>query len=423
MICIEDKAECVGCRACEQICPKQCIIMLRDDQGFIYPKVDLKRCIHCNLCEKVCLVLNQGEVKLPQKTYAARNKDEKIEEKSSSGGVFSALVEYVINDKGGVVFGARFDENWNVIHDYAETLDEAEAFRTSKYVQSDIKKNYVKAKEFLSEGRTVLFSGTPCQIAGLNLFLRKDYGERLITVDFVCHGVPSPAVWSDYLRSLEMQMHAGAGKNTDLQSGLEDSMPVITGISFRDKRLGWKKYGFAIRAVARKGDKNSDLQSVNACLGEQELLFEPHPNNLYMRGFLKDLYLRPSCYRCPAKSGKSQSDITIADFWGIDVTYPELYSKGFYSLVLVWNNTMRDIIESINTKKADTTYEKALAYNPAIELSARKPKQYEAFWSDYRREGLCAIGKTLDKMKPTVAQRCVRKLKKVIKHVFKVIAK
>ena len=209
MIEIKEKAFCCGCNACVQRCPKQCISMHEDEEGFLYPRVDKTICIECGLCEKVCPVINQNEPRKPLKVYAAYNKDEKIRRESSSGGVFTAIAEQVI-DEGGIVFGACFDENWEVKHDYTETKEGLKAFRGSKYVQSRIKDNYQKAEHYLKEGRKVLFSGTPCQIAGLKKYLCKEY-ENLLTVDFICHGVPSPKVWRMYLNETIARQ---CGKNT-----------------------------------------------------------------------------------------------------------------------------------------------------------------------------------------------------------------
>ena len=204
MIEIKDKKDCCGCSACVQRCPKQCITLKEDNEGFLYPIVDKKTCIDCGLCEKVCPILHQGEPQKPLKVYAAKNLNEEIRRQSSSGGIFTLLAEQVIQE-GGVVFGARFDENWEVKHDYTETIEGLAVFRGSKYVQSRIEDNYKKAEEFLKQGRKVLFSGTPCQIAGLKRFLRKEY-EELLTVDFVCHGVPSPGVWRKYLKETVARM-------------------------------------------------------------------------------------------------------------------------------------------------------------------------------------------------------------------------
>ena len=242
MIHILDKHNCCGCAACVQACPKQCISFNEDEQGFRYPLVDESLCIDCGLCEKVCPVIHQSDAKKPLKVYAAQNPNEEIRLKSSSGGIFTLLAEAVI-DEGGVVFGARFDKNWEVEHGYTESKEGLTAFRGSKYLQSRTGETYKQARDFLKAGRKVLYSGTSCQIAGLKKFLRKEY-ENLITVDVVCHGAPSPLVWRTYLDDLKKCPKGTAGKNSVCSSINE--MPVITGISFRDKSTGWKKYGFVL---------------------------------------------------------------------------------------------------------------------------------------------------------------------------------
>ena len=195
MIRILDKEKCCGCESCVQVCPKHCIKFVKDRQGFGYPKVIESKCIHCGLCEKSCPILNASNKVLPSDVplFAAYNDDDRERATSSSGGIFKQLADYVIAQKG-VVFGAAFDEEWNVIHDYAESANDIERLKRSKYVQSSIKDSYKNVKSFLQDARLVLFVGTPCQIAGLKAFLKKDY-ENLLTVDVVCHGVPSPLVW------------------------------------------------------------------------------------------------------------------------------------------------------------------------------------------------------------------------------------
>lgn len=197
MVELIDKSKCCGCAACVQVCPKQCISFNEDIEGFLYPIVNKDLCIDCRLCEKVCPFLNLNDPRKPVKVLAAINPNEEIRMKSSSGGIFTMLAEAVI-DKGGVVFGARFDKNWEVMHDYTETKEGLDIFRGAKYTQSKIGRTYKEAKDFLIQGRKVLFSGTGCQIAGLRLFLHKKY-DNLLMVEIACHGVPSPAVWRAYL--------------------------------------------------------------------------------------------------------------------------------------------------------------------------------------------------------------------------------
>lgn len=198
MISIKDKQDCCGCGACAARCPKQCITLQRDSEGFLYPQVDAQLCIECGLCEKVCPVLHQApKEQHPRQTLAAVNRDESVRETSSSGGVFTLLAEKVLA-RGGVVFGARYDEQWQVVIDYTESIEGLAAFRGSKYVQARTADTFKQCEAFLKAGRQVLYSGTPCQIAGLHRFLRKSY-PNLLAVDFICHGTPSPKVWSKYL--------------------------------------------------------------------------------------------------------------------------------------------------------------------------------------------------------------------------------
>lgn len=332
MIDIKNNYDCCGCGACEQICPKKCIVLSEDQEGFLYPNVDNDICIDCGLCEKACPVINKGVEREPLHVYGAMNKNEKIRLKSSSGGIFTILAEQTIAD-GGVVFGARFNEKWEVQHNYTETVEGIEALRVSKYVQSRIGNSYKEVEQFLKSSRKVLFVGTPCQVAGLKCFLRKDY-ENLLLVDFICHGVPSPKVWRMYLDEL-IRTKCGGGENT-----VSLSLNEISNISFRDKSNGWKKFGFRIWSKSALGaDENSVLES-GITLNEEYIAHsEPFNENIYMRGFLKNLTLRPSCYRCSAKLGKSGSDITIADFWSIQLVAPEFDDDKGAGLVLI--NTLK----------------------------------------------------------------------------------
>lgn len=351
MITIKDKKDCCGCEACRQICPKHCIAMIPDSEGFRYPQVDASICIDCSLCEKVCPVINQGERPAEQPaTFAAVNSDESIRSESSSGGMFSALAEKVI-DAGGVVFGARFDDQWTVCHSFTETCEGLAAFRGSKYLQSRVGDSFAQVRDFLRAGRTVLFSGTPCQVAGLKRFLRKDY-KNLILVDFVCHGVPSPLVWELYKESVLAD--AGASE-----------MVSFGHISFRDKRNGWKNYGLRFDMKQTSGH-GAEAGSKN--------LFLPFKNNKYMQVFLSDLSLRPSCYACPAKGFSSGADITLGDLWGIQRIDPKVDDDRGLSLVFVNTARGRELLDSckgISIK--EEPYREAVRYNPSVLSSVGLP--------------------------------------------------
>lgn len=305
MIEILEKKDCCGCTACQQICPKHCIQMETDNEGFLYPKADISLCINCGLCEKVCPVINRFDSAAQPKCFGARTLDEKLRVSSSSGGIFTVIASKIIELRG-VVFGARFAEDWSIIHDYTESLEGLKLFRGSKYVQSRIGDTYSIVKEFLKKGRLVLFTGTPCQVSGLKHFLLKDY-SNLYTMDMVCHSISSPKIWSLYLEEL-------------------DNTKDFSFITFREKEhCGWRNYGIRI-------DKKASLGAI------QKIVIGGHLGkdaNIYMRGFLENLTTRPSCFACPARCYTSGSDIMIADFWHLDKYHPDWDDNKGMSEVLV----------------------------------------------------------------------------------------
>ena len=380
MLQITDKSKCCGCNACVQRCPKQCIVMHEDEEGFLYPQVDVTLCVDCGLCEKVCPMLAQNDVKKALQIFAAKNKNEHQRLRSSSGGIFILLAEQTIK-MGGVVFGARFDKNWEVEHCYVETIEELEPLMRSKYVQSRIGNTYKEAEQFLKEGRRVLFVGTSCQILGLHKFLRKDY-NNLLSVDFICHGVPSPGVWRKYLQEIKnnASLCEAAGKNTVLPISLK-FMPVITGINFREKGLGgygWKKFGFVVHGKSPlKGDQNSVLLST---------IFN---ENAFMKAFLYNFILRPSCYSCPVKKGKSESDLTIADFWGIETIYPDFDDDKGVGVMFVHSEKGSNILNLIDIDLLSVKYDEAIKNNPAYYTSVAVPYGRVRFWKFFN------TGKTL----------------------------
>lgn len=244
MINITDKHNCVGCRACEQICPKQCISISGDNEGFIYPAVDQDRCIECHLCEKVCPVLNSSSPTTPIMALGCKAESDEVRLKSSSGGIFSLLAEDTIK-KDGIVFGAVFNENFHVRQSCIDNKAGLDRLRRSKYVQSDTVDTYRSVKDALEAGRYVLYCGTPCQIKGLKLYLRKDY-ENLLTVDFICHGVPSPKVWQDYIDGLREEVGDG---NT------------LKSVNFRSKAAGgWHKFALEFNFENQEGKATDIIQ-------------------------------------------------------------------------------------------------------------------------------------------------------------------
>ena len=330
MIQITDKSKCCGCEACVQVCRKHCISFAQDHEGFFYPDVDTDTCIQCGLCEKVCPVLHPYDEHKPQEVIAAINKNEEVRLESSSGGVFTLLAEEIIN-QGGAVFGVRFDEQWQAVFDCADTTEALAAFRGSKYLQARVGNSFEKCKQLLDKGRLVLFSGTQCQIAGLLHYLRKPY-LNLLTVDVVCHGVPSPNVWQHYL-----------------QEAVPKGKRAIKNIQFRDKRLGWKRFSLTVLFNEQQHDY---------------LLSSPFNENPFMRSFVKNLILRPSCYSCPAKCGKSRSDIALADFWGVDKVEPSMFDDRGTSLVLINTEKGRQALNRKYLKITPVKFEDAVKFNP-----------------------------------------------------------
>lgn len=379
MIVIKNKIDCCGCSACQQVCPKACILMQEDDEGFLYPKVDTSQCVNCHLCERVCPVINRYESSAEPLSFACINKNDDITQKSSSGGFFTALAEYVI-DNGGIIFGVRFSDNWSVIFDYTEKKENISKFRGSKYVQPIIGDSYKKVKYFLAEGRLVLFVGTSCQISGLNHFLNKKY-NNLITVDIVCHSIPSPKIWKLYLNSISQQYN-------------------ITDITFRDKSFGWRNYGLKITGNTENGESI-------------RIIHESKEQNLYMCGFLSDLYTRPSCSNCPARNYTSGSDLMIADFWGIEKYHPEIDNNSGVSLVLPKTDQGLDIFKKIKENfiilqvPYNEVEDKGL-HKPIT--SSSKPHRYrEYFYNRINQENLLEL-----------IDECLSKERKRLSHIKKI---
>ena len=376
MIAIENKELCCGCSACASICPKHCISMQEDGEGFLYPIVDESQCVDCGECERVCHELHPYGKRSPIKVLAAVNTDEDVRMRSSSGGVFYSLAERVISE-GGVVFGARFDENWQVVIDYSETLEGVKAFMGSKYVQARIETAYTDTKRFLQEGRKVLFSGTPCQIAGLHHFLKKGY-DNLTTVDVICHGVPSPKVWRKYINEI-------CG-----------SQAAITSVNFRDKTNGWSDYNVCVRYKSENVVKELQTKATK---------------DVFMRGFLADFTTRPSCYACKAKNGRSNSDITLGDFWGIDNVFPDMNDEKGTSVVVIHTEKGRRCVEGLGIKTKETSLDMLKQYNPSYMRSAPRHPKRDTFFARIEKEKLTKV--IADCTKPTIKQRIKSLLRKI----------
>ncbi|WP_413853869.1 Coenzyme F420 hydrogenase/dehydrogenase, beta subunit C-terminal domain [Candidatus Ruminimicrobium bovinum] len=424
MLNITDKTKCCGCSACFNICPKEAIKMEYDSEGFLYPKVDKNKCIKCRLCLKVCPimerqmhrgmdVLKYGNNKNNRvlEVYGAKNKNVDEQLKSSSGGMFSIFANYVL-EQNGIVFGASFDNNWKVVHKYIYIKEDLDVLRRSKYVQSDINITYKQAKQFLDEGKFVLFTGTPCQIAGLKSFLQKDY-ENLMLVDLICWQVASPLVWKNFLEE---------NFNTE----------EINSIDFRDKTYGWDK---SIMSLSLKNNiKYPKLPGLYNLLPKKIKIFLSLRKYAlsYRKGCLSGLFSRPSCHKCSFK-GDRYSDFTIGDLWGVKEILPIMYDKKGVSVLTINSQKAKDIFEKIknNIEYKQISYDDMVKYNPAFISSAKSHPKREEFFKrfatmrdgcmdelrygnyNYKRESLNKLISELLNEKPLI----VKLFKKVIKQI------
>ncbi|MGI6007456.1 MAG: Coenzyme F420 hydrogenase/dehydrogenase, beta subunit C-terminal domain [Ruminococcus sp.] len=356
---VKDPGKCCGCRTCEYVCTQGAITMAEDDHGFLYPQINQNKCVNCGLCLKTCAFQSgypRRKEYEPAFGYAARHKDRNIMMNSRSGGAFTALSDRIL-EKKGIIYGAGYDDRekfFKVVHKAAETPEQRDEFRGSKYVQSDLGDVFIRLKKNLEEGRWVLFSGTGCQVGALHKFLGKEY-DRLITVDIVCHGVPSPRFWADFLKMRERE-----------EGG------HITDVDFRDKKnFGWKAHRETVT------------------VGKKEI-----SSRLYTKVFYLDTAARPSCFECIYANRDRVGDITIADFWGHEQAVPGFGedNRGV-SLVMV------------NTSKGRGIWEKAREDMEVIECTGypyrhtnmkhptRRPDNYDEFWEDYLTRGFDYIMK------------------------------
>lgn len=413
MIKIENKTFCCGCSACASVCPRQCISMKADEEGFLYPHLDETICIDCGLCEKVCPFITEDKDESPPlHAFAAKNLNDDVRLSSSSGGLFTLFADKIINE-GGVVFGAQFDDNWNVVHGEATTKEELSKFRGSKYVQSSIGNSYVKAKGYLKQGRKVLFSGTSCQIMGMKRFLGKEY-ENLLTIDVICHGVPSPKVWKGYLE--EVMRVAYKGNKNQFRSLFTSIIPEtdapiqgdLMGISFRDKTYGWRKNSFALSfaEASTKGEKNQFCS-----------LIANDYRSKYFVAFNNNLTIRHSCFNCPAKGGRCGSDITLADFWGVEKELPDFSDDKGISICMC--NTVKGIkaFDALMIDKQEVPYTQAVSHNHAWCISLPPHPKREKFFKLFSKDGrvLWNIDKCL---KPTFRKRFLDSIKSIIKRII-----
>ncbi len=339
-----DKLHCTGCGACIQRCPKHCITFEQGDLGHIFPQIDPTECIECGLCEKVCPIEQPETRPEGQRVYAAVNKDDTILMDSTSGGFFTAIAKLVLS-QNGVVYGCAFDESFQARHIRVDNAENLGKLRGSKYLQSDTGKTFLEAETDLKNGVLVLYTGTPCQIAGLNSFLQKSYGN-LITVDIVCHGVGSQAFFDKYMEFI--QQRDGSVKE----------------LHFRDKKMaGWSCGGAAI-SEDRKG------QAVRRPFYDY--------NNYYYYYFLQGDIYRDSCYSCKYANTKRPGDFTMGDFWGVEKYSVSVDSNNGCSLVIANTDYARKLLELLRETMniGEVTMEQATKANgqlvhPSAQSSCR----------------------------------------------------
>ena len=315
MITIQNKTDCCGCTACANICPKNCITMEPDEEGFLYPKVNKDLCVNCGLCEKVCPVIKLPEVcSGERKSYAIRSKNNDVLLNSTSGGFFTPIANFVLNN-GGVICAATYNDDWMVVHEFLTEKDEGAIFkyRGSKYVQSYLGNCFSRIKEHLNKGRLVCFIGTTCQVNGLKKYIGDD--KNLVTVDLVCHGVPSPKLWEKYI---------------DYQQGKYNSQ--ITSVSFRNKTYGYHSGTMKIRFANGKnyyGSARIDYM---------------------LKSFFREISSRPICYQCPFKQVERCSDLTIYDCWHFsDLVDGKRDDNKGYTNVIVQSKKGADILSALDS--------------------------------------------------------------------------
>lgn len=374
------KERCCGCHACCSACPANCLQMVADVEGFLYPETNKSQCHDCGRCKSVCPMLAAKPHGERPPAFAVWNLDKSVRNQSSSGGVFTALMQHVFQNCG-LVLGAAFDDSLTLRHQMASCEEDGAKFRGSKYLQSIIGDSYSTVQKLLQNGKKVLFSGTPCQVAGLYSFLGGD-SENLLTVDLVCHGVPSGKVFAAYKAFVERQHNSKA-----------------RGVSFRAKNSGWKQYSIEMSFE----DESKYSRKITA---------DP-----FMVGFLKNLYLRPSCHACRFSRFPRIADISLGDFWGVAKHYPEWDDDSGTSLVLTQTDKGMKALEAckgvLATHQADLSI--AIKSNPCISGSAKSHKKRIPFFSDLDSLPFERLVKKY-MSPPSLFVRIINKIKKVVKN-------
>lgn len=385
---LHDTHQCTACTTCKSICPVQAIIMVENEQGFLYPVIDESKCIECGKCKKVCPINSSPAVSSSSDYFAAMSKREDQRLHSTSGGVFSLLAEDVLNSKG-VVFGAAYDEQQQVYHRCINSVNDISLLQGAKYVQSDLGDSFTKVKSELDNGRIVLFSGTPCQVAGLKKYLGKDYGN-LLTVDLVCHGVPSPKAWNAYLEYRKIN---------------DEQSEIAKHINLRSKHTGWSNYAYSVVYQYSNGFEYENKNGVDS----------------YMRAFVGNMILRPSCSQCHFKGVHRCSDFTLGDFWGIWDLHPEMDDNKGTSLVLIHTDKGREYWEAIkgSCNSLKVSEEETYQQNESLLYPSLAHSKREKLLESLSRDGFEGIQRTLPEIvpwkKPSMMGRVLGKMKRIVK--------
>ncbi len=339
---------CSGCHACYSVCPKQCISMIKDKLGFLYPVIDEAKCVHCNMCEKVCPVLNKAaESENTPLSFGGHSINSKIRSSSSSGGAFHVFASHILDD-GGIVFGAALSEDCRKVeHIMVELRDKLWLLHGSKYVQSEVGETYKQTKDKLQEKRKVLYSGTPCQIDGLNRYLELSLGknyesltENLLTIEVICHGTPSPRLFERYIEEKENELGSG-----------------VIGVSFRDESGG--------------------EMLIMKIITENGIVYRKNKaEDSYYRMFLSNTCLRESCYNCSSRGLKKRADITLSDFWGVKKYFPELDDGLGLSLIIIHTEKGNIFFKEVENDFSghEVSFEKAIQGNPSFFTSYSRPR-------------------------------------------------
>ena len=391
MIKISDKTNCCGCNACGDVCPKGSITFKTDLEGFWYPEVNMDTCIDCHLCEKVCPIINIMDLKKndyphPAHTIAAINRNMRVRWNSTSGGAYSALAETML-EEGGYVSGAIYNEGFTGVHNYVtNNPEDLEKLRSSKYLQSNAEGLFKQIKELLIKGEKVLACGTPCQMAALRSYLRKDY-ENLVIVDFICRGVNSPKVYRAYLDSLEKKYGS-----------------KVVNVKAKNKELGW-------RNLTRKVTFDNG-QSYYGVLMDDD----------FRRGYHTNVFCRPSCYDCKFKQFPRIADITLADYWGIEKVDKNLDNNIGTSLILLNSRKGTSFFEQCSAKLEykETDFQSVVSGNQAL-FHSIKPSilDRKTFFEDLNTYGFdYIVQKYFPRDGHTTERWPLLKLKKILVRLF-----